>query len=215
MNEYTKEVININLQNAKQLDTDLVEAGYFNGCCGECAKYHGRWFSISGNDKRFPKMPIDYGCTCSGIDFSPVIYGISEPTYCDTDIIEYSNRPFVDDRTEEEKYSCDIDKRNAEVDEMWAKYENRWNAIREYDRRKYDKLVEVLPDIVPKSYSGYMRMKKNNTKNYQRLFAEAAANGINLDYTDEIKREIEELTPIHDEYAKVKAEYMKAHYNYK
>lgn len=105
MDEYTKEVIKINLQNAKLLDTDLVEAGYFNGCCGECAKYRGRWFSISGNDKRFPKMPVDYGCTCSGIDFSPVIYGISDPTYCDegTDIIEYSNRPFIDDRTEDEK----------------------------------------------------------------------------------------------------------------
>lgn len=104
MNDFTKESIRINLENAKELGTDLVEADYFRGCCGECAKYRKRWFSISGKDKRFPKMPVDYGCTCSGIDFSPVIYGISEPTYADEieDIIEYSNRPFVDDRSEEE-----------------------------------------------------------------------------------------------------------------
>lgn len=208
------EVQAIELENAKELDTDLVEASYHRGCCGECAKYRGRWFSVSGKDKRFPKMPVDYGCTCSGLIFSPVIYGISEPAYCDTDIIEYSNRPFVDDRTEEEKANCDIEKRNAEADEMWSKYEKRWNAIREYDHKQYDRLAEELPDIAPKSYSGYMRMKKNNTKNYQKLFSEAASHGINLDYTDEIKCEIEELTPIHDEYAKVKAQYMKAHYNY-
>lgn len=105
MNDYTKESIRMSLENAKELGTDLVEASYHRGCCGECAKYRGRWFSISGKDKRFPKMPVDYGCTCEGIDFSPVIYGISEPTYADEieDIIEYSNRPFVDDRTEEEK----------------------------------------------------------------------------------------------------------------
>ena len=162
-------------------------------------------------------MPVDYGCTCTGIIFSPVIYGISEPTYSDEidDIIEYSNRPFIDDRTEDEKADCDIEKRNAEADAMWSKYEKRWNAIREYDHEQYDKLCETLPNIAPKSYSGYMRMKKNNTKNYQKLFSEAAAYGINLDYTDEIKRDIEELTPIHDEYAKVKAEYMGVHYGYK
>lgn len=103
MNDYTKESIRMSLENAKELGTDLVEASYHRGCCGECAKYRGRWFSISGKDKRFPKMPVDYSCTCEGIDFSPVIFEISEPVYCDTDIIVYSNRPFVDDRTEEEK----------------------------------------------------------------------------------------------------------------
>lgn len=81
------------------------EASYFCGCCGECAKYRGRWFSISGKDKRFPKMPENYGCTCQGIDFYPVIDGVSEPEYCPKhqNIIEYSNRPFVDDRTQAEK----------------------------------------------------------------------------------------------------------------
>lgn len=88
------------INNAKTMKTDLVEAEYFRGCCGECAKYRGRWFSISGRDKRFPKMPVDYGCTCSGLTFYPVIYGASKPDHCpkNKDIIEYSNRPFIDDR---------------------------------------------------------------------------------------------------------------------
>lgn len=104
--EDSDSVNSINMRNAKELGTDLVEADYFNGCCGECAKYRGRWFSISGKDKRFPKMPPeDYGCTCQGLSFYPVIYGISEPTSCpkNVNIIKYSNRSFVDDRTEEEK----------------------------------------------------------------------------------------------------------------
>ena len=112
MDNITNEVNRINLENAKQLGTDLVEASYYRGCCGECAKYRKRWFSISGKDKRFPIMPVNYGCTCCGLGFSPVIYGISEPTYSDEidDIIQYSNRQFVDDRDDEEIriYNADL-----------------------------------------------------------------------------------------------------------
>lgn len=96
------------LQNARELDTDLVEATYFFGCCSECAKYRGRVFSISGKDGTFPKKPTINNCTCVGLDFHPFIYGISKPTvnmYLNkqVDIVAFSNRPFVDDRTDEEK----------------------------------------------------------------------------------------------------------------
>lgn len=39
------------------------------------------------------------------------------------------------------------------------------------DKRDYKWLQEHLPDICPKSYSGYKRMKNGNTKNYQKLVA--------------------------------------------
>ncbi len=44
-------------------------------------------------------------------------------------------------------------------------------AQRGIDKRDYKWLQENLPDICPKSYSGYKRMKNNNTKNYQKLVA--------------------------------------------
>lgn len=103
------------LQTAKTLNTDLLEASYSLGCCSECAKLRGRWFSISGNDKRFPKFPVVIDCDCYGILFYPV-FPFSKPKYepAQDDIIEFSNRPFIDDRTDHEKeiYVSDKLKRN-------------------------------------------------------------------------------------------------------
>lgn len=214
---WNKQAIEMNLEVAKDLETDLVEASYHRGCCGECAKYRGRWFSISGKDKRFPKMPVDYGCACSGIDFSPVIYGTSEPAYCpeNMDIISYSNRPFIDDRDEEETEIYELDGKRIENEKFFEPYKKRWNAISEYDHKQYALLCKLLPDIAPKSYSGYMRMKKNTTKNYLKIKQEALSHGIELDYTDELKTEIEFLTPIRDKYLNTLAEINKFHEKYK
>lgn len=160
--EIKNEVMQKNLQNAVELDIDLVEASYFRGCCGECAKYRGRWFSISGKDKRFPKMPVDYGCTCMGIDFSPVIFGLSEPMLSDEidDIITYSNRPFVDDRNDEELEIFNTDRKRLENEEFYEPYKEHWEAIRKYDHQQYDRLCQELPQLAPKSYSGYMAKAK-------------------------------------------------------
>lgn len=203
------EILKITLENAKMLGTDLVEASYHRGCCAECAKYRKRWFSISGNDKRFPKMPIDYGCTCEGITFDPVIYGISEPTYSDEidDIIAYSNRPFVDDRTKDELLIYSISRKNEENEKMWAAYEPKWALISQYDNQQYERLVAEMPSIAPKSFSGYMRMKKNNTDNFQKIRIKAKENGIELDYPADIQSIIAELTPIREQYLSTKAEY--------
>ncbi|MCR4889332.1 MAG: NINE protein [Ruminococcus sp.] len=167
------EVMQINLENAKEFDTDLVEAGYFRGCCGECAKYRKRWFSISGNDKRFPKMPVDYGCTCSGIDFSPVIYGVSEPVYSDEidDIIEFSNRPFIDDRDDEEikLYQYDRDRHIFE-------------EVRERDRLLFEKMQKEIPDFPFKSFNSYRRTSKDKIKQYAET---AKKYGFNILYSEE------------------------------
>lgn len=207
MSEINKTIIEKNLKTAQELGTDIVEASYFCGCCKECAKYRGRWFSISGADTRFPKMPQDYNCQCSGLDFSPVIYGLSIPVYCpdNTDIIAYSNRPFTDDRTDEEKRTFDYFQKEETVRQFYAPYKERWDNIRKYDHDQYDKLCEVLPHLAPKSFSAFMRMKKNNTENYKKIAAEAAAKNILLDYTDELKKEIEFLTPIREKYSRMLA----------
>ena len=46
---------------------------------------------------------------------------------------------------------------------------------REYYRIKYS-----IPDIAPKSISGYTRMKRENSENFQKLRAEAERNGIKI-----------------------------------
>ena len=95
------------LNDAKSLNTDLVEMTYELACSSEQAKYRGRVFSISGKDKRFPYLNSEV--LACGLTFYPFIYGISEPCYCKPkDIIEFSNRPFIDDRTEKEKSDYEL-----------------------------------------------------------------------------------------------------------
>lgn len=170
------------INNAKSLETDLVEADYFKGCCGECAKYRGRWFSISGRDKRFPKMPVDYGCTCGGLTFYPVIYGASEPDHCpkNKDIIEYSNRPFIDDRSKKEKEIFQHDVDSEAFEEIKCK-----------DKEDYEKLMQLIPDEMPKSFSAYRRMKMSETDKFMSIAEKAFALGLDIKLSVEDKIIIE------------------------
>lgn len=147
---------------AKKLGTDLVEADYPKPCDCETAKYRGRIFSISGKDKRFPVLTEEI--KLCGLNFYPFIYGISEPNYCPKgEEVAFSNRPFIDDRTEKEKNSFNdaqkkvSDSKNCEDEYYW--------------------IYEHLPDIAPKSLSGYTRMKKSNSKNYQTIKEAAREKG--------------------------------------
>lgn len=199
---------NTNMKNAELLDTDLVEAEYFNACCSECAKYRGRWFSISGKDKRFPKMPVDYGCTCIGLEFFPVIEGSSEPIYCPKgmSIIKYSNRPFIDDRTDQEKSDYIYWRKEADNEEWFEQYSDRLENLKDYDRSKFEQLQYRLPDIAPKTFSGYMRMKNSNSKNYQKINKIAAEVGIFLDYPEKMKKEVELLKTVKEQYLQTKSD---------
>lgn len=206
MKELHRQVIEKQLETAQQLNYDLVEYSYFRGCCAECSKRRGRWFCISGNDKRFPKLEAEYNCTCEGLSFHPVHID-SEPLYCHgSDIIAYSNRPFIDDRTDAEKELYEICRLREKNELFWNEYDERWRAIREYDHQQYDLLVTLFPDIAPKSYSGYMRMKKGNTKNYRKLVEIAKESYICLEYPQEILDEIEYLTPFREIYVKTLGE---------
>lgn len=98
------------LRLCKELGRDHLHIMYLRGCCEQCAKYHGRVYSISGKDKRFPKIPdfiletgeIHPGCRHSITSFDPRFTTIMFRGV-DTDAVIISNRPFVDDRTGSEK----------------------------------------------------------------------------------------------------------------
>lgn len=79
-------------------------------CCSKCAPFANRYYSISGNDSRFPKLPEFFAdpekISCCGLFLSPVS-NVAIETFIETksrgDIIAISNRPFKDNRTEQEK----------------------------------------------------------------------------------------------------------------
>lgn len=93
------------------------------------------------------------------------------------DIVAFSNRPFVDDRPQE-----DIEEANRIIEEQRiAREKKKYNeehmieteAKRGAAKREYKWIQENLTDFCPKSFSGYMRMKNADTKNYQKIVAEA------------------------------------------
>ncbi len=175
-----------------------------HGCaCSECAKYQGRVFSIYGKDPRFPPLPeafyefgaIHKGCTHT---FFPFIYGVSDPGLEYTLSIQkvtnrkytksieaFSNRPFVDDRPQEDIDAANKHAEEARIAAEKKKYEDdhmiEFEAQRGVNKREFKWIQENLPEICPKSYSGYMRMKNANTKNYQKIVAEAKKLGRSIE----------------------------------
>lgn len=172
--EVKKEITSTIMQRSKEVSSTLndkpliyVSRGW--RICGECAKYHDRLYSVNGADPRFPNFKLyedhiaSKSCDCCLSSF-PFALGISIMRGLGSENpIEYSNRPFSDDRTPEER---------KEYDEYIQKLSEESK-----NRADYDWLCENLPDIAPKSLSGYMRMKNSNSKNFQKLQEAAKEKG--------------------------------------
>ncbi len=98
----------IALHNAAELGTDVVEVDAHAGARPDHAVWQGRWFSLSGKDKRYPLLSqaTGYG-TVTGLkgancrhDFYPVIPGIDEPAYTEEELRNIDPPPVtVDGKT--------------------------------------------------------------------------------------------------------------------
>lgn len=180
-------------------DTDLVIMDAHGSVCPECAKYQGRVYSISGKSKIFPKVPSFFysGCGvhpgCSHT-FWPYIHGVNDPDLAYTltvhplkdpqygmDIITFSNRPFVDDRTDECKAAAEAFLNGETREQKYMReFEERMKKLEAQKKREeqdFHWLCMNFPDKCPKSVTGYRRMKTQNTKNYQTLKTLAAELG--------------------------------------
>ena len=160
------------IQQLSSLEYDLVQMTTHYPTCEKCAIMQGRVFSISGNDKRFPPLSIAYeegthsvhkGCKHCIAPWIENAYGRTAVF----DMIEFSNRPFVDPRSQEEI----------------ALYEKQQyeSLVADTDYDNYNRLCELLPKETPKSYGSYRRVKNANTANYQKLVNEAKEIGMDID----------------------------------
>lgn len=143
-----------------------------NRLCPYCSIYNNRVYSRSGKDRRFPSfslLPNDLKViNCPKCN---TFLGFSACYDFDIDgslkkTIKDSNRPFKDLRTKEEKefYKAEVIKQtNAKL----AKTEYLW-------------LCQNLPNIAPKSLSGYTRMKKSKSVNYQKIVSAAKDAGFQI-----------------------------------
>lgn len=168
--------------------SDLIESNDTNLVCSECAKYTKRIFSEFGLNIKYPKLP-DYfkenKCEhqyCD-ISFVPVLDNVSVPSWNYTgELAEYCNRPFEDERSDEEKQTFEEHKQQRIKKEQSDKqYFNRDYWINEYRKHlEYQQIVNIIGDKAPKSYSGYMKMKNGNTSNYQKILKIAKENNIKI-----------------------------------
>lgn len=162
------------LEDCKSIKTDLVISGDNNRVCAECARYTRRIFSISGKDRRFPTLPKYFGldfpehkyCYNSLYPFFGLDYATPTWSYIGN-LLTWCNRPFSDERTREQKNNF----------KKWV-INNEQEVV---DQANYDFLLEHLPDVAPKSFSGFRRMKNMRSNNYLILMKLAHEKGRNLD----------------------------------
>ena len=193
--EGNKDVFRKELNMADYFNTDYLEIPHEIAVCEECAPYQNRVYCISGKDKRFPKLPDfikeNKGLHCNVRYYSFVYYEgrkitkykfnkNGEVREIELDAIAHSNRPFIDDRSpiEKQKY-LDWKEHNDKRLEREERYYDRSNWIEKYNSRfEYYQIVNKLGEKAPKSFDGYMKMKRGNTANYQKLVVLAEEQGI-------------------------------------
>ena len=114
------------------------------------------------------------------MDYTLRAHPLKNPFY-GRNIVAFSNRPFVDDRTEKCKLASEevLKRRRLEKERKQAFEESmiQREEARLKDYADYDWLKANFPDKCPTSPSGYRRMKTQNTKNYQKLKEMAASLG--------------------------------------
>lgn len=189
--EGTKEITNLMMQSEVypspitvarrrvQQTKELLFAGYSlhlwggNGsCCSGCAKYRDRIYSADGKDRRFPTIP-QYICTCPGVSIGAYFEGITKISAAKgQNPISFSNRPFLDNRTKKEKtnYIHFVDRRI-------------YTLLNQKDKVTYQQLKIILPEDAPRSFSGFKRMKNEDTKNFSELSKKASSAGMDISYS--------------------------------
>lgn len=190
-----KDVFRKELNMADYFNTDYLEIPHETAVCEECAPYQNRVYCISGKDKRFPKLPDfiieNKGLHCNVRYYSFMYYeGRKITKYkfnkngdvkeVELDAIAHSNRPFIDDRStiEKQKY-LEWKEHNDKRLEREERYYDRNNWLEKYNSRyEYYQIVNKLGEKAPKNFDGYMKMKRGNTANYQKLVVLAEEQGI-------------------------------------
>ena len=155
----TREVTNTaTILQVSELGYDLVKMSSHPGSCPICQQFEGRVYSISGKDKRFPRLDIAFSSGYANIHpncrhtLEPYI-----PEFNDVnkDIIN-SNRPFTEP-----------DRNDRQVQTYYQI--QREKAKLRQDRLQWEKYRTALGNEAPKTLAGFRRMKSANSDNYKEL----------------------------------------------
>ena len=170
--EYNKKAIVTALD---RLDDNIFKDGLlllsYTPCETCCSTYASRIYSVDGTDKRFPKLPDiflsnyelhkDCKCMLTNIIFynDPEVDHIFYQGREYLNVIEVSNRPFVEDDRSPEM---------IEHDNMLKAEQIRLKIAKE-NKELYNKLKLICPEIAPKSLNIFSRMRNSNSKKFQEI----------------------------------------------
>lgn len=157
-----------NIKDALQLGTDIVECIGNDNTCSVCAKYRGRWFSISGKHPDYPPLyktalskgynVIHPNCRCEFI-------GVYLEFHSDEEINkqkELAKQPFKDDRTAAQKRG--YDRWQATNRKLWS------------EKKEYEDMKAVFGEELPyKSLGSFRRAKRAGSTNYQKVRSDFTA----------------------------------------
>lgn len=156
----TAEVTNrATMNQMSNLGYDTVKMTEHATTCAICAALQGRVYSISGKDKRFPKLSTAFSGIYANVHNNcrhriyPYVPELADDL--EGDIVK-SNKSFnIDTRSK-----AQIDAYNQQQKERQQLRNNK----RQWERYKF-----ALPDDTPKTLSGFVRMKSANSERYQQL----------------------------------------------
>jgi hypothetical protein len=147
------------MQQMEDLDEDLVQMTNHNSSCPICATYEGRVYSITGKDKRYPKLDNA---------FKPPYANIHPQ--CRHRITPYIEK-FDDNAAETRRYSnrsFKTDPRSQAEKDRYDKEQAKKAQLRQ-DRNTWEEMKLLLPDDAPKSLSAFRAMKRADNEKYRML----------------------------------------------
>lgn len=149
------------LNQAKNLNLDLIKVTSHSGSCEKCKMYEGRVFSISGTDPNYP--PFNMAYRGKYLNLHPqckhIITIFVEDLASDEELEaarKASNRPFVL-----------TDKQKQEI-EMYNKVQKDKVRLNN-DRKQWERYRLSGIDGVPKTLSGFRRSKASDSDKWQQL----------------------------------------------
>lgn len=144
------------------LGRDLVKISKHNTSCPICAPLQGRVFSISGKDKRYPPLSIAFSGPYANIH--PNCSHVPEPY-----IEELADDP-EGDRTNS-NLPFDIDPRSQKEIDLYNEMRRKKQQLRA-NRRQWERYSLALPDDTPKTFQGFMNIKRAGGERWDTLISE-------------------------------------------
>lgn len=138
---------------------DLVKMSSHATTCKICAPLQGRVYSISGKDSRFPPLTRAYSGVHANIHpncrhvLMPYIEELADDVSVD---IENSNRSF------------DVDERTQKQVDAYNNTQAKKRQLRN-NRRQFERYRMTLPGEAPKTFQGFMSMKRADSDNWKQL----------------------------------------------